>query len=107
MTGPGELNRRLVLEGPAITPDGAGGVIRTYQALATMWAALMPISARDTVVADGLGATVTHRITIRSGPEVTPRHRFRLGARIFQVATVRDRDGESRFLDIEVTERTD
>jgi SPP1 family predicted phage head-tail adaptor len=107
MTGPGELNRRLVLEAPAITPDGAGGVIRTYQTLATLWAALVPVSAHDRVVADGAGATVTHRISIRSGPEVTTRHRLRLGARIFQIATVRDREGEGRFLDIEVTERTD
>ncbi len=107
MTDPGELNRRLVLEAPAITPDGAGGVIRTYQTLTTVWAALAPISARDAVVADGLGTTVTHRITIRGGPEVTTRHRFRLGARIFQVVALRDQDGSGRFLDIEVTERTD
>jgi len=44
------------------------------------------------VVADGAGVTVTHRISIRSGPEVTARHRFRLGARLFQVIAWRDRD---------------
>lgn len=107
MSDPGKLNRRLVLEAPAITPDGAGGVVRIYQTLTTLWAALMPVSARDGVLADGLGNTVTHRITIRSGPEVTTRHRFRLGARIFEIAAIRNRDGESRFLDIDVKERTD
>jgi SPP1 family predicted phage head-tail adaptor len=107
MIDPGQLNRRLALEAPAITPDGAGGVIRSYQTLTTLWAALVPVSARGDVVADGIGATVTHRITIRSGPEVTTRHRFRLGARVFVIAAIRDRDGEGRFLDIDVEERTD
>jgi SPP1 family predicted phage head-tail adaptor len=106
MSDPGKLNRRLVLEAPAIAPDGAGGVVRTYQTLTTLWAALVPISAREDVVADGLGDTVTHRITIRSGPEVTTRHRFRQGTRIFDVMAIRDHDGQSRFLDIDVKERT-
>jgi SPP1 family predicted phage head-tail adaptor len=106
MTDPGKLNRRLVLEQPVIVPDGAGGVIRTYQTLATVWAALVPVSANNVVVADGAGVTVTHRIIIRSGPEVTTRHRFRFGARVFQVIALRDRDGEARFVDIEAEERT-
>lgn len=105
MSDPGKLNRRLVLEEPVIVPDGAGGVIRTYQALATLWAALIPVSAGNVLVADGAGVTVTHRIAIRSGPEVTTRHRFRWGARVFQVVALRDRDGEGRFLEIEAEER--
>ncbi len=35
MTGPGELRHRLVLEAPVETPDGAGGVTRSYATLAT------------------------------------------------------------------------
>ncbi len=107
MTDPGKLNRRLALEAPVETPDGAGGVTRGYQTVATLWAALLPVSARDAVVADAAGSTVTHRITIRAGVEVTTRHRFRQGARIFSIATIRDRDGQGRFLDIEAEERTD
>jgi SPP1 family predicted phage head-tail adaptor len=106
MTAPGKLNRRLVLEEPVIMPDGAGGVIRTYQALTTLWGALVPVSASNVVMADGSGATVTHRITIRTGPEVSPRHRFRWGARQFQVVALRDEDGQGRFLQIEAEERT-
>jgi head-tail adaptor len=54
-----------------------------------------------------LAATVTHRITIRRGPEVTTRHRFRLGARVFRIVAVRDQDPERRFLAIQTEERTD
>jgi SPP1 family predicted phage head-tail adaptor len=105
MSDPGKLNRRLVLEEPVIVPDGAGGVVRTYQTLTTVWAALVPVSASNVVVADGEGVTVTHRITIRGGPEVTTRHRFRFGARAFQVVALRDRDGDGRFVEIEAQER--
>ncbi len=107
MTGPGELNRRLVLEEPVDTPDGAGGVVRSYQAVTTLWAALVPAGASGVVVADGRGVTVTHRITIRSRSDVTTRHRFRLGARIFEIVALRDEDGEGRFLTVAAEERAD
>jgi SPP1 family predicted phage head-tail adaptor len=106
MTGPGDLNRRLVLEEPVDTADDAGGVSTSYQALTTLWAALLPVAASQVVVADGDGVTVTHRIVVRMRSDVTARHRFRLGARIFQIVALRDEDGEGRFLDIAAQERT-
>jgi len=107
MSDPGKLNRRLLLEAPAITPDGAGGFVHTYQTLTTLWAALVPVAARGEFVADDVGTTATHRVTIRMGPEVTTRHRFRAGTRIFTILTVRDQDGQGRFLRVDVQERTD
>ena len=104
MTDPGTLNRRLTLEAPVETPDGAGGVARDYAAMATLWAEVTPIAARDNVVAAGLGATITHRIVIRVGPDITTRHRFRDGARVFRIATIRERN--KRFLEIHAEERT-
>ena len=43
---PGALNRRLVLEAPVESADGAGGVTRSYSAVATLWAAVEPVAAR-------------------------------------------------------------
>jgi head-tail adaptor len=105
MISAGELKYRLVLEAPVETPDGAGGVSRGYQAVASVWAALTATSDRADATAAALGAVVTHRIVIRSGPEVTTRHRFRLGARIFRVVAVRALD--DGFLAIHAEERTD
>jgi SPP1 family predicted phage head-tail adaptor len=107
MTGPGELRYRLVLEAPVETPDGAGGVTRGYATVTTLWAAIAPTTARAEVVAAGTGATVTHRITIRTGPDVTTRHRLRDGTRIFRIVALRDQDGSGRFLDIHAEERLD
>jgi SPP1 family predicted phage head-tail adaptor len=103
---PGELDRRLTLEQPVEETDGAGGVTRGYAAVTTLWAKLEPVSARNAVVADAPGVTVTHRITIRIGPQVTTRHRFTESGHVYRVVTVRD-DGSRRFLVIGAEERED
>jgi SPP1 family predicted phage head-tail adaptor len=105
MTAPGELRDRLVLEQAVETPDGAGGVSRTYAAVATLWAALVPVAARGEVDADSLAADVTHRVVLRFRSDVTTRHRLRAGARIFRIVALRDQDGRGRFLEIDAEER--
>jgi SPP1 family predicted phage head-tail adaptor len=105
MTDPGKLNRRLTLEAPGESPDGAGGVTRSYSAVATLWAEVEPVSTRSNVDAEALGAIITHRIRIRYRADLTLRHRFREGARIFRIVAVRER--QQRFLDIDAEERAD
>ena len=102
----GALNRRLVLEAPVETADGAGGVTRRYEAAGTLWASVEPASARSAVEAGSLGATVTHRIRIRFYPDITVRHRLREGARIFRIVALGEKDNR-RFLEIAAEERRD
>jgi SPP1 family predicted phage head-tail adaptor len=105
MTDPGQLNRRLTLEAPVEADDGAGGVARGFTAVATLWAQVTPVAARGEVVADALGATITHRIALRYSPDITLRHRLRDGARIYRIVAMRER--HRRFLDLDAEERTD
>ena len=107
MSDPGRLKHRLVLEAPVESPDGAGGISRGYAAAATLWAALAPVSVRGDVVGAGFATTVTHRLVIRRGPDVTTDHRFRLGARIFRIVAIREEDSDGRFLEIQAEERSD
>ena len=106
MIDPGSLNRRLVLEAPVETADGLGGVTRSYTAVATLWAAVEPVAVRHDVVADAAGATVTHRIVIRYSPDITTRHRFRDGAVVYRIVTLRE-TVRRRFLEIHAEERDD
>lgn len=106
MTAAGDLNRRLVLEAPVETDDGAGGVTVTYQTVATLWANVTPVSARGDVVADRAGATVTHRITLRARSDVTTRHRFQDGDAVYRIAALRQ-SADRRFLLIDAAERRD
>jgi SPP1 family predicted phage head-tail adaptor len=105
MTAPGKLRHRLVLEAPVETDDGAGGVLRSYENLATVWAAIEPLGLAEQIAAESLGARRTHRIIIRTGFDLTLRHRFKLGARIFRIAAIRDPDESGRFREITAEER--
>ena len=104
MSNPGSLNRRLTLEAPVESADGAGGVVRSFDAVATLWAEVTPISAARAIEAERSGARITHRIGIRFSGEITTRHRFRDGERVFRIVSLRDRDGRRRFLAIEAEE---
>jgi SPP1 family predicted phage head-tail adaptor len=106
MMGPGDLNRRLTLQEPAEAPDGAGGVARSYATVTTLWANVEPVSARNSIVADADGATVTHRITIRRRAGITTRHRFAEGDTIYRIVSLRD-DATRRFLVIGAEVRED
>ena len=102
----GELNRRLALQAPAETDDGAGGVARSYVTMATLWAQVVPLSARADVAANNPGALLRYRIVIRYRDDVTTRHRFQDGADIYRVTSAR-RSADRRFLEIDAATRED
>jgi SPP1 family predicted phage head-tail adaptor len=107
MTASGKLRHRLVLEAPVEIDDGAGGVVRSYETIATIWASIEPLAFAEQVAAQALGARLTHRIVIRTGFDVTLRHRLKLGARSFRIAAIRDPDESGRFREIHAEERVD
>lgn len=100
MTTPGDLNRRLTLEVPSENDDGAGGVVRGFAAVTTLWAQVMPLSMRGEVAADSLAAALRYRVTIRRRDDVTTRHRFTEGARVYRVLAARE-SADRRFLEID------
>ena len=106
MTAPGELNRRLVLEAPAETDDGAGGVTRLYDVVTTLWAQVTPVSARADVAAGSLGQALRSRIVIRKRSDVSTRHRFLVGTRIYRILSVAE-SADRRFLEIDAEEHQD
>jgi head-tail adaptor len=59
------------------------------------------------VAADAAGARVTHRIRIRMREGLTTRHRFRDGARVWRIASLREEDASARFLLIDAEEWRD
>ena len=106
MTAPGDLSRRLLLEAPVETGDGAGGVTRLYDVVTVLWAQVLPLSAVAGVTADNPGGTVRYRIVIRAHADITTRHRFQDGARIYRILAARP-SADRRFIEIEVEERED
>ena len=106
MTAPGDLNRRLALQAPVETDDGEGGVTRSYATVTTLWAQVVPQSARADVEADSLGGALGYSIVIRYRDDVTTRHLLADGDRIYRVLAARA-SADRRFLEIDAEERED
>ncbi|HEY0301745.1 MAG TPA: phage head closure protein [Rhizomicrobium sp.] len=106
MSGPGQLNRRLVLEAVSESDDGVGGVTRLYDVVTTLWAQVIPLSARADNAAAGLGAALRATIVIRRRTDITTRHRFIDGTHTYRVIAVRE-SADRRFLEIDAEERED
>lgn len=106
MTRIGDLNRRLVLEAPIETDDGEGGVTRLYDVVTTLWAQVVPVSARAEVAAGSLGAALRYTIVIRMRSDLTTRHRFLDGARNYRILSLRE-SADRRFLEIDAEIRED
>ncbi|MCP8937785.1 phage head closure protein [Alsobacter sp. SYSU M60028] len=89
---------RVTLLAPVETPDGFGGVLRSFSPRACVWAAFEPLRAADAQVADAPGQVVTHRVTLRRDSGVDASMRLQRGARLFTVQAVFDPDERRRDL---------
>ena len=101
----GDLNRRLVLQAPVETADDEGGVTRIYATVTTLWAQVLPVSARADVAADSLGAVLRYRVVVRWRDDVTTRHRFQDGAAVYRIIAVHE-SADRRFLEIDAEQRS-
>ncbi|MFP3945019.1 MAG: phage head closure protein [Alphaproteobacteria bacterium] len=91
----GALRHRVTIELPVETPDGQGGQTVTWSPLATVWAEIRPLKARETVNAHQVEARTTHLVRVRHRPDILPTMRVVFGNRIFAIHGVLD-DGERR-----------
>ena len=94
----GQRSRRFTLELPLESPDGFGGVIRTWQPGPVLWGSIEHLSARDRVEADKADAAVTHRVTLRHREGLGETTRLLLGPRRFRIRSSSDPDGTRREL---------
>ena len=94
----GERNRRFTLELPLETPDGFGGVIRTWQPGPQVWGALESLGSRERVAADRPEVVGTHRLTLGYRKGVSSAMRLSLGIRRFRIRDAADPDGRRRAL---------
>ena len=106
MTQPGDLNRRLALQAPDETDDGAGGITRSYATVALLWAQVVPQAMTSEVAADSLGARLRYRVVVRRRDDVTTRHQLLDGDTVYRVLAAR-LSADRRFLEIDAEVRED
>ncbi|QBF32272.1 phage head closure protein [Thalassococcus sp. S3] len=97
------LNRKLVLEAPVRTADGAGGFVESWTALGELWADVTARSGRERAQAGTPVAAMSYKIVVRGAPmgsaqRPQPEQRFRDGDRVFVIHAVAERDPQGRYL---------
>jgi len=101
----GDLRERLTLEEAARIGDGGGGANESWRAVATLWAAMLPLSGDEGLDADAPSGTVSHEIWLRYRAGVLPDMRLRSGDRIFDIRSVIDVGERGRWLRLLCEER--
>lgn len=101
---PGMLRTELIVEDAIDSGDGAGGVVREWVEVATVFAHVEPVRARASYGADQRQVDVTHRVTLRHRGDLFRRMRFRRGDRVFVIETITDPDETARYLVCETRE---
>ena len=104
ITSPSELDKRVTLQHQTRTPDGMGGFTVTWTDAATVWAAIWPVSASETIQAAQATMTVTHRIRIRFRSVLKASWRIAWAGRYFNIVSIIDPNMAHRWLDIMVKE---
>ena len=84
----GELRDEIVLEQQTRTSGPGGGATLSWLSLGPLWAAIRPLSGRETVIADQIISHVSHEIWIRHRAGTTAAMRFRQGDRRFDILAV-------------------
>jgi len=90
------LNRRVALEAQTLTPDGGGGFSASWDAIATVWAAIEPLNGAEVFGPDASEARVRYRIIIRRRSDVLAGMRVNDGGRLFEIKAVLDDGPQSQ-----------
>lgn len=108
---PPRLNRKLELQDPVRSPDGAGGWSISWTTLGHVWAQIAPGRGRELSIATLDIARVPLTITVRAAPvgdDRRPRPDQRLldGSRIYRIMSVREVGPDARYLQCVAEEET-
>lgn len=100
----GLLDRRLAIEAPTASSDGAGGEAVVWSKLADVWGRVEALSAAERDRSGRLEGVATHRVTIRARTGVASGQRIKLEDRTLTILATRPVGLRDRFLVLEAEE---
>ena len=96
----GDLKHSVILQYSTRVADGAGGLPLTWHDAATVYAAIWPVSASETVQAMQTTMTITHRVRIRYRSDLKAGWRIKFGNRYFNVVSIINPNMANKYLDV-------
>lgn len=102
----GTLNKRVVIQAPTRVADGMGNFTETWGEIATVWMALWPLSATETVNSMQTGMTISHRGRMRYRSVMRPFWRLKFGEKFYNIVSIINPNMKNEYLDILAKETT-
>lgn len=94
----GELRHRVTIQEASETVTSAGERSKTWNDVATVWAAIEPLTGRERWQAQQVMATATHRVRMRYRGDVDVENRLVYGSRVLDILQVINPDERGREL---------
>jgi SPP1 family predicted phage head-tail adaptor len=101
----GTLTDRVTLESKVTSNEPEGGETAVYATLATVWARVRQLSARQSTMADARGQTISHGVVIRFRTDLKPGDRIVYRGRRLEIAALADINGRRAYLSCQCSER--
>ena len=98
MVRAGLLRHRVVIQTLSTAKDAIGGDAETWTRLATVWAEVKPLSAREALEAQRMTSTASHFITVRYRDDLAPNMRVVWRGRTFEISQVENLDGRDEAI---------
>ena len=92
MISSGLMRERITIQAPTEQRNQFGEATVTWSDVATVWASVQGLSAREYLAAQQVGSIITHKIRIRFFPGITHSHRIVWRERIMEIASVLERE---------------
>ena len=86
--------------------DSFGQPTDEWSTIAVVSASVKPVAGRELTLARQRQSSMTHEITIRYYPGLTPADRIEFGSRVFNIESITDPDERNRTLTISAIEQT-
>ncbi|HYD17048.1 MAG TPA: phage head closure protein [Patescibacteria group bacterium] len=96
----GQLNTKLSLEAPVLTPDGGGGFTVEWQEVTEVWAVVTDLTGHELLQDAQVTAHAPCRILLHYRDDLTGRMRLSGSGRVYDIVSVRDPDGGKCWLEI-------
>ena len=96
----GILRHRITIQESTETSNGMGGFTTTWSDKLEAWAAIWPLTAKESLDAMKLELQITHKIRIRYRSGITAKDRIKFGARIFNIVSLINFEERNEQLDM-------
>jgi SPP1 family predicted phage head-tail adaptor len=100
----GALTDRVQLKRRTMTNEDEGGEVAVFTPLATVWARVRTLSARQIAEGDARGATLTHSVVLRYRGDIGPGDRIGYRGRDLDVVAAADLNGGNAYLSCQCSE---